>query len=115
MTEPINKKLWKKAKKEADKHYKKHSAYKSGFMVKFYKENGGKFKGSKLKSELKRWFDEKWTNQRGTVGYKHKSDIYRPTFRINENTPKTWGEIPKKRILSARKEKYKHGRVKRFA
>lgn len=114
MSHPINKKLWEKAKKEADKHYKKHSAYKSGFIVKFYKDNGGKFKGNKKESDLKRWFDEKWTNQHGTVGYHHKNDIYRPTFRINSKTPKTWSEIPKKRIRSASREKYKTGRVKKF-
>lgn len=102
MSEPTNKKLWDKAKKLADAVYGKPSAYKSGYIVKKYKELGGTFymtqersKPPKTKS-LTRWFKEKWVNQHGTVGYKHKDDVYRPSKRVTKDTPKTWSELTKK-------------------
>jgi Family of unknown function (DUF5872) len=63
---------------------------------------------------LKRWYDEKWLNQRGEVGYKNKGDIYRPTVRINDKTPITIQELTKSQIERAKKEKARTGRVKRF-
>lgn len=113
--EPSNLVLWKRAHKEADKIYSKPSAYKSGFIVKYYKNNGGKFASAKQKNDgLSRWYKEKWTNQHGTVGYKHKDDIYRPSIRVSKNTPVTWKELSKKRITKAKRSKSKTGRVKKF-
>jgi len=66
------------------------------------------------KKGLARWFKEKWTNQRGEIGYKYKSDIYRPSKRITKKTPKTHKELTKRNILKARNKKYKYGRVNRF-
>jgi hypothetical protein len=43
----VNKDLWISAKKAADKVYDKPSAYKSAYIVKKYKELGGKFRGAK--------------------------------------------------------------------
>ena len=40
MPTPIDKVLYEKVKKYADSVYSKPSAYKSGFIVKTYKENG---------------------------------------------------------------------------
>jgi hypothetical protein len=57
---------------------------------------------------------EKWTNQRGQVGYKEKGDVYRPTIRINQYTPKTFNELSKADIERAKKEKALKGRVKKF-
>ena len=45
----LNPKLYEKAKKEADKVYSRHSAYKSMFISKKYKELGGKYKTTKKK------------------------------------------------------------------
>ena len=57
MSVPTNKKLYEKVKKIADEKYKKNSAYKSGYIVKTYKEMGGKYKGEKKEKEgLDRWF-----------------------------------------------------------
>ena len=53
-------------------------------------------------------------NQRGTIGYKYKSDIYRPSKRITSKTPITHKELSKKEIKRAKNEKYTKGRVKRF-
>ena len=65
-------------------------------------------------SNLHRWFLEDWKNQRGDTGYQKKGDVYRPTIRINKDTPKTFSELSKSQIERAKKEKAKTGRVKRF-
>jgi hypothetical protein len=89
-----DKKKWDAAKKKADIVYKRPSAYKSGFIVKKYKEMGGKFSSKQSTGRgLKRWFAEKWVNQRGEVGYKYKSDVYRPSKRVTSSTPATWKEL----------------------
>ena len=116
MPEPTNKKLYEEVKKEIYAKYPKHSAYRSGLLVQEYKKRGGKYKGKEKKDEgLNRWFDlEKWSNQRGEVGYKYKSDIYRPTIKATSKTPATFKELTKKEIDAARREKARKGRVKKF-
>lgn len=120
---PRDIKLYNKTKKNIYKKYPKHSAYRSGILVKTYKENFTKKYGLKKepyigkkpqKKGLKRWFDEKWVNQRGTIGYKYKSDIYRPTYRITKKTPITHGELSNKQILRARRMKSRKGRINQF-
>ena len=120
MPHTTDEKLYEKIKNELFKKYKP-SAYRSGFLVQKYKEefvkkhnNNNYYRGNKTNSNLKRWFNEKWTNQRGEIGYKNKSDIYRPTIRINDKTPTTFNELTKNQIIKAKKEKEKTGRVKRF-
>ena len=120
MSEPKDKDLYQKAKNK----YKdmKHSAYKSGLIVKYYKElykqkhkSTDAYKGDKKQTKgLSRWFDEKWRNQRGEVGYKKKGDIYRPTKRVTKDTPKTHNELSEKDKQKAMKEKKEKGRVKKF-
>jgi hypothetical protein len=64
--------LYKKIKKEISEKYK-HSAYRSGLIVKKYKSEYKKknksedaYVGDKPKmSNLQRWFLEDWKNQRG--------------------------------------------------
>ena len=115
MSNVKNKKLYEQVKEEIYKKYPKHSAYRSGLLVKEYKKRGGAYTGSKNKDEgLSAWYREKWSNQRGETGYKYKSDVYRPTKRINNNTPVTFDELSKKEIERARREKGRTGRVKRF-
>ena len=115
MNIPINQKLYNEVKKEIYKKYPKHSAYRSGLLVKEYKRRGGKYSGSENKKEgLNRWFAEEWRNQRGQVGYKFKSDIYRPTVKVTAQTPKTFEELSKKEIQESRREKARTGRVKKF-
>jgi len=123
MTIPSDKKLYNKTKKNIYKKNPKHSAYRSGILVKTYKKNYAKKYGKKKnpyigkkskKKGLTRWFKEKWTNQRGEIGYKYKSDIYRPSKRITKKTPKTHKELTKRNIFKARNKKYRHGRVNRF-
>lgn len=120
---PKDKKLYNKTKKYIYNKYKKHSAYRSGLLVKKHKEDYKKKHGSAAnayygkktkKKGLSRWFLEKWKNQRGETGYRYKNDIYRPTVRVTRKTPKIFRELSKKRIKSARLEKYKKGRILRF-
>ena len=115
MPEPKNKKLYEEVKDEIYKKHPKHSAYRSGLLVQEYKKRGGTYEGKENKSSgLNRWFKEKWVNQRGEVGYKKKSDIYRPSVRVNKDTPTTHKELTAKQIKNARAEKKTTGRVKKF-
>jgi hypothetical protein len=65
-------------------------------------------------SNLERWFLEEWKNQRGETGYKYKNDVYRPTIRIDKDTPITFNESTKNQIERAIKEKATKGSVYRF-
>lgn len=97
-----DKNLYEKVKKMADEIYKKPSAYKSGYIVKKYKELGGTYKDDKKEKELKRWFSEKWKD----IADK-EYPVYRPTIRINKNTPLTVNEIDKKQLKEQIKLKQK--------
>lgn len=101
----VNKKLYLKAKKEADETYKRHSAYKSMFISKKYKELGGKYKTSKSKTDdkLKRWREEKWISVSDFLDGrvircgedKIGNNVCRPLFKINKDTPLTIYEVLK--------------------
>ena len=84
----LNKDIYEKAKTIADTIYKKSSAYKSGFIVKKYKELGGKYADDNKERELSRWFLEDWKDI-----CNKEYPVYRPTKRINEETPLTASEI----------------------
>ena len=115
MSKPANQELYDKVKKQIYAKYPVHSAYRSGLLVKTYKEQGGKYIGKENKSSgLNRWFKEKWVNSRGEVGYKNKNDVYRPTVRVNKDTPTTFKELTKAQIKKAQAEKAKHWRIKKF-
>lgn len=90
---PKDKILYQKVKKMADQIYEKSSAYKSGYIVKKYKELGGEYIDDKQPKELKRWFSEQWVD----IG-KKDYPVYRPTVRINKQTPLTVSEIDKKQL-----------------
>jgi hypothetical protein len=101
---PSNLVLYQRAKNIVYKQYEKPSAYRSGALVKKYKELGGTYHNVVVKEKrrsskkderlLKRWFEEKWTD----VSPKKYSDtqhypLYRPTRRISSKTPTTRNEI----------------------
>ena len=88
MRKILNPDLYEIAKNEADKIYKKSSAYKSGFIVKKYKELGGKYADDGETKNLKRWFAEDWRDI-GGLDY----PVYRPFKRISKDTPLTAFEI----------------------
>lgn len=102
-SKPIDKALYEKAKAIVYPKYKKPSAYRSGALIKKYKELGGRFKDTGGKP-LARWFKEEWKD----VGNK-SYPVYRPTKRITKDTPLTPAEIDPKnlQLQIARKQKIK--------
>lgn len=122
----LNPKLYDKAKKQADLTYKKHSAYKSMYIQKVYKDLGGKYKGKKNKEGVKRWNKEEWIqvipylkNGEKLVcgGNERKNKVCRPLKRVNEKTPITLEELlklhPKSELIKLGNKKIKDmsGRV----
>lgn len=91
---PNNPELYAKAKEIADKKFSKPSAYKSGFIVKKYKEMGGTYSGKKpSKKGIAGWFKENWKDVAGL-----EYPVYRPTKRISKDTPLTPDEIDPKNL-----------------
>ena len=80
--------LYNLVKKEADQIYKKPSAYKSGWIVKTYKQRGGTYTDDNQEKNLERWFKEDW----GDIGGK-EYPVYRPFKRVSSKTPLTVNEI----------------------
>ena len=85
--------IYKKAVEIADKTYKTHSAYKSGFIVNKYKEMGGRYGEDGKPKNLKRWYQEAWRDE-GNKDY----PVYRPSRRISKETPLTVKEIDPKNL-----------------
>tara|TARA_R100001594_G_scaffold111122_1_gene145866 strand:- start:66 stop:413 length:348 start_codon:yes stop_codon:yes gene_type:complete len=113
MPEPTNKTLYAKAK--AKYASMKHSAYRSGLIVKEYKKLGGKYKGDKPKKKgLTRWFKEDWRTEKGKKTYKEGGTIFRPTKRVTKDTPTTMKELTSKQKKAAIKEKKATGKVKKY-
>jgi hypothetical protein len=56
---PADPTLYEKAKKIVYAQYSKPSAYRSGALIKKYKEMGGTFIEDGKEKPLKRWFEEK--------------------------------------------------------
>jgi len=99
---PKNIELYNFVKHEADKIYKKSSAYKSGFIVKKYKELGGEYIDDNQPKNLQRWYKEQWSD----VG-KQPYPVYRPTIKISSKTPLTVNEIDKNNLKKQIKLKQK--------
>ncbi len=113
MPEPTNKKLYAKAR--AKYASMKHSAYKSGLVVKEYKKLGGKYSGEKPKKKgLTRWFKEDWRTEKGKKTYKEGGTIFRPTKRITKDTPTTMKELTPAQKKKAIAEKKKKGKVTKY-
>jgi len=101
----LNPKLYEKAKKEADKKYERHSAYKSMFINKKYKELGGKYKTQRRKKgSTTRWNEEQWiqvlpylkSGKKIACGEDNKKNkVCRPFKRVDKNTPITLPELQK--------------------
>jgi len=89
----LNPKLYDKAKEIVYNQYPKHSAYRSGQLVKKYKELGGQYGGEKPTGNLTAWFKEEWKD----IGGKDYP-VFRPTKRVNKDTPLTAEEIDPKNL-----------------
>jgi hypothetical protein len=114
MAIPIDAELYEKVKKYIYSIYNKPSAYRSGALVKMYKEMGGKYRDDGKPKNLKRWIKEQWTDV-STLQQPHYP-LYRPTVRVNKSTPRTIHEIPQERIeyLSTLKNKIKKKKLPTF-
>lgn len=97
-------KLYEAVKKYAETIYKKPSAYRSGFIVKTYKQLGGSYTDDNKPKKLKEWYNSNWKDI-GDGEY----PVYRPTVRVNKSTPLTVQEIDpsnlKKQIILKQKIK----------
>lgn len=103
---PKDKKLYEKVKKQADEIYKKPSAYKSGYIIKTYKQLGGEFIDDNKPKELKAWFKAQWMDINPNKT-KTSYPVYRPTIRVNKQTPLLVSEINPKQLKEQIKLKQK--------
>ena len=91
--------------------YKKNSAFASGAIVKEYKQKGGKYLEDGEPKKLKRWFKEEWININPLVGNTNEDAYpsFRPTIKVNKNTPTIVSNISKEELKKkpALKQKYK--------
>lgn len=100
----VDKDLYKKAKKKADETYSRHSAYKSMYIQKVYKDLGGRYKGKKNTKGVSRWNKEEWIQvipflkdgKKIACGEDNKkTKVCRPMKRIDSKTPITLPELLK--------------------
>lgn len=61
-------------------------------------------------ASLKRWFKEKWTDEKGNVcgsSERKGTKVCRPSKRVNSDSPKPWKEMTsaeKNKVVSAKKK-----------
>lgn len=91
----LDQELYDEVKAEANKIYDRPSAYKSGWIVKTYKDRGGKYADDNKPKPLRRWFREEW----GDIGGQDYP-VYRPFKRISKDTPLTASEIDPKQAVN---------------
>ena len=121
----VNKKMYESIKSKIQRSIKgrRWGAYDSGRLVREYKSKGGKYTGSKGKSNLSRWYKEKWVDacawsKRKPCGRKTKKSIAycRPSKKVDSKTPKLVQKLTKAQINSrcARKKKTPMKRITKF-
>lgn len=98
----VDKELYELAKIYADYIYDHPSAYKSMYIQKLYKHLGGTFKEDNKEHKLTRWKNEHWQD----IGHKDYP-VYRPSVRVNEETPLLVNEIDKTDLKNKIKIKQK--------
>ena len=67
---------------------------------------GGKYLGDQERGTLRRWFKEEWKDV-NPMKTKSSYPVYRPTKRVDKNTPLTVDEIDKKDLIEKSEEKQK--------
>lgn len=113
MPTPTDQTLYQEAKDYIYSKYKKNSAFRSGAVVKQYKQMFAQkygdatppYRDDGSKKNLKRWFEEGWVNVNPLLGFKDADayPLFRPTKYVSSDTPTLFQEIPKSRL----KEQYK--------
>ena len=74
------------------------------------------FKMRSPKKNLRRWFQEKWTDEKGNVcgsSKNKKTKKCRPSKKVSKKTPRTWGSMSKSQKTKAVAEKKRVGMGKR--
>jgi hypothetical protein len=93
----VNKKLYMSIKAKIKRSVKgrRWGAYDSGRLVREYKAKGGKYSGGKGKTDLGRWYKEKWIDacawpKKKSCGRKTAAKIAycRPSKRVDSKTPR---------------------------
>jgi hypothetical protein len=102
----LDKEKYELAKQYANSIYKKNSAYKSLAIQKYYKILGGRYGEDYKERKLSRWLNEEWKDY-SNLNYPHYP-VYRPTYRINKNSPLTINEIDEKNLKQQIKLKQKY-------
>ena len=77
-----------------------------------------KIRKTKKGLALKRWFKEKWTDEKGNVcgsSKNKKTKVCRPSKRVSKASPKPWSEMTKGEKTKVIKAKKKVGMGKRRA
>ena len=105
----VNKKLYMSIKAKIKRSIKgrRWGAYDSGRLVREYKAKGGKYSGGKGKTDLGRWYKEKWVDacawpKKKSCGRKTAAKIAycRPSKRVDSKTPKLVQSLSKAQIKS---------------
>lgn len=115
----VNKKLYNtiknKIRKDVDKKNRRWGAYDSGRLVREYKQKGGKYTGKKGKTDLGRWYKEKWVDacawpKKKSCGRKTKEKIAycRPSIKVDSKTPKLVQDLTNSQIKSRCSKKKKN-------
>lgn len=121
----VNKRLYSNAKAKIKRSIKgrRWGAYDSGRLVREYKAAGGKYKGSKGKTNLSRWYKEKWVDacawpKRKPCGRNTKETIAycRPSKKVDSKTPKLVQKLTaaQRKSRCARKKKTLMKRITKF-
>jgi len=121
----VNKSLYANVKSKIKRSIKgrRWGAYDSGRLVREYKAAGGKYKGSKGKTNLSRWYKEKWVDacawpKRKPCGRKTKESITycRPSKKVDSKTPKLVQKLTaaQRKSRCARKKKSPMKRITKF-
>lgn len=107
-----NPELYEQVKRDAEKVYKKSSGFRSGWIVKTYKERGGTYTDDKKPKMLKSWFRAKWED----ISPEESYPTYRPTKRVSKKTPLLVSEIDPKNLKKqiALKQKIKGSKLPPF-
>ena len=123
----VNKALYSRIKakirRDVNKKKRRWGAYDSGRLVREYKAKGGKYRGGKGKTNLGRWYKEKWVDacawpKRKSCGRKTKEKIAycRPSKKVDSKTPKLVQSLSKSQIKSrcAKKKRSPQKRITGF-
>ena len=73
---------------------------------------------TKKGAQLRRWFKEKWTDEKGNAcgsSKNKKTKVCRPSKRVSKDSPKPWGEMTKAEKSKVVRAKKKAGMGRRRA